>query len=1022
MRQLLAMGSVADGALVPRRNSIVKTGTLAALFVVLTLMAWGLAASPAVADTAQEINSLPVLDALNRSESPLSNGGKWSALNWATNSSGHATGQDTAAGWGPYDAFFSGSNGAYWNPSTFSDASGSAAAITMQAYPEIAERYISLWLDMPSPGSARSGYELRWTLNSNLTTYAVKLSKWSSGTQTVLASNAEVSIPNGTTMAISDTGGTLTAWKGSGGTLTSVLSVGDSTYSSGYAGIEGAGNISRSQNFKAGALGLSLSPPDTTISGGPSGVVVPNLSFSFTADPSSGASFECSLDGSSYTSCVSPKSYQGLAEGTHTFRVRAKNGAGADQTPAERSFQVVSAAKAVTKVLGLDDFERQEVPLATGKWSKLSWTTGIGGAWCCTYYHGYGSYGGLEGAYWNPTNFSDGEETVLVSGKVGTGSPGAGQYLALWLDMPNPGSVRSGYEARFTGVNGSAANYNVELSKWASGTRTVLASTSGFSLPVGTTMALTETSGGSLALWTGTNSLTALLTANDSAYGGGNAGLEVNGGEGTIYDFRAGRIDIQPPDTTIQSGPTGVVSPQEVSFTFTATEAGSTFECSIDGGSYSACSSPKDYESLASGAHTFHVRAVDAVGNQDGTPAERSFEVAEPPRATTGAAVGVGSSEATLHGSVNPNGVATTYQFEYGTTASYGQTIPASPKSVGSGSQTVSVNELVTGLEAETTYHFRLVATSAGGTTYGSDETFTMSASAPVHVLVFGQAAEAPSGALVSPQQPLSVSAGTEGGQIKELQLRVDGVTDSTTTREEALEEGGTESCFGGVCTLSYEFSSAFSAEVESGSHTFEVRAIDEAAQEASFTRQVLVDAGVPTLELGGGLVEANGNVASPGATVTAHAQDGSGTYASGLFSIEFYVDGVYQSGISPQCNSGCPAEGDSSYEYLLSKWGSGPHELTVVTKDAAGNEDSQTVLVNKHLAAVEPSCSTAQPTSVPVGNSASTTEAIAAIEAILPAAVAPTPSDPDEEGFEPTLSPGESPSEGAEAFLAKGG
>ncbi len=496
----------------------------------------------------------------------------------------------------------------------------------------------------------------------------------------------------------------------------------------------------------------------------------------------------------------------------------------------------------------------------------------------------------------------------------------------------------------------------------------------------------------------------------------------MNGGEGTIYDFRAGRIDIQPPDTTIQSGPSGVVSPQNVSFTFTATETGSSFECSIDAGAYSACSSPKSYPSLATGPHTFRVRAVDAVGNQDGTPAERSFEVAKPPTATTGAATGVGSSEATLHGSVNPNGVATTYQFEYGTTTAYGKVIPASPKSVGSGSQAVSVNELVTGLEAETTYHFRLAATNAGGTIYGSDETFTTSQPSPVHVLVFGQAAEAPLGALVSPQQPLSVSAGAEGGQIKELQLRVDGITDATTTREEALEEGGTESCFGGVCTLSYEYPSAFSAEVESGQHTFEVRAIDEADHEASFTRQVLVDAGVPVLELGGSLVEANGNVASPGATVTAHAQDGSGTYVSGLTSIEIYVDGVYQSGIAPQCNPGCPAEGDISYEYLLSKWGSGPHELTVVTKDAAGNEDSQTVMVNKHLAAVEPSCSTAQPTSAPVGSSASTTEATAAIEATLPAVVAPTPADPDEEGFEPTLSPGKSPSEGAEAFLAKGG
>ena len=118
-------------------------------------------------------------------------------------------------------------------------------------------------------------------------------------------------------------------------------------------------------------------------------------------------------------------------------------------------------------------------------------------------YRGYGASSGLAGAYWNPTTFTDGGNevgrTTLISATVGTGAPSEGEYLALWLDMPNPGSARSGYEARFAGVNGSPSNYKVELSKWVSGTRTVLTSTSGFSLPVGTIAALSETAGGSLA-------------------------------------------------------------------------------------------------------------------------------------------------------------------------------------------------------------------------------------------------------------------------------------------------------------------------------------------------------------------------------------------------------------------------------------------------------------------------------------------------------------------------------------------
>ncbi len=477
------------------------------------------------------------------------------------------------------------------------------------------------------------------------------------------------------------------------------------------------------------------------------------------------------------------------------------------------------------------------------------------------------------------------------------------------------------------------------------------------------------------------------------------------------------------PDTAISGGPKGVVVPN-VSFSFTSSDTGLSFECSIDGGTYSVCSSPKSYTSLAAGPHTFRVRALDADSNQDEIPAERSFEVAKPPTVSTGGVTGVGSSEATLHASINPNGIEATYQFEYGPTTAYGKVMPAVAKSAGSDSQDVAVARLVTSLEVDTTYHFRIAATNGSGTVHGSDETFTTLQASPVLLLVFGQAAESPSGALVSPEQPLSISAGNENGKIEELQLRIDGETNSTTTRQEALEEGGTESCFEGVCTLDFEYPSAFPADITSGEHTFEVRAIGVGGQEATFTRQVLVDVGVPILELGGTLVEANGNLSSSysSATVTASAQDGAGAYDSGLSSIEFYVDGVYQSGLSAQCDEGCPAEGSSEYEYLEQKWGTGPHELTVVARDAAGNEASDTVMVNQHLDSIEPTCSAVKATAAAVGEAVSTAEATEAIEATLPAAVAPPTPDPEAEGFEPTLTEGEAASEGAQAFLAQGG
>jgi hypothetical protein len=82
-------------------------------------------------------------------------------------------------------------------------------------------------------------------------------------------------------------------------------------------------------------------------------------------------------------------------------------------------------------------------------------------------------------------------------------------------------------------------------------------------------------------------------------------------------------------------------------------------------------------------------------------------------------------NEVSLAASVNPNGSPTTYQYEYGTTTSYGSKAPASPKSIGSGASAVEVSEKIEGLAPETTYHFRLVATNAKGTVEGEDQTFT---------------------------------------------------------------------------------------------------------------------------------------------------------------------------------------------------------------------------------------------------------------------------------------------------------
>nr|WP_304598782.1 fibronectin type III domain-containing protein [Geobacter sp. FeAm09] len=105
---------------------------------------------------------------------------------------------------------------------------------------------------------------------------------------------------------------------------------------------------------------------------------------------------------------------------------------------------------------------------------------------------------------------------------------------------------------------------------------------------------------------------------------------------------------------------------------------------------------------------------------------------ANPPSATTGSATSVTATGATLGGTVNDNGLATTVTFDYGLTTGYGTNVAATTGgTVGAGTGSTSVGLSLSGLTCNTPYHFRAKAVNAGGTTYGSDGNFTTTACVP---------------------------------------------------------------------------------------------------------------------------------------------------------------------------------------------------------------------------------------------------------------------------------------------------
>jgi hypothetical protein len=86
-------------------------------------------------------------------------------------------------------------------------------------------------------------------------------------------------------------------------------------------------------------------------------------------------------------------------------------------------------------------------------------------------------------------------------------------------------------------------------------------------------------------------------------------------------------IDLTAPNTTLDSGPANPSSNTTPTFTFSASEPGSSFECRIDGGGWSSCTSPHTTAALGAGSHTFDARATDPAGNTDGTPASQTWTI-----------------------------------------------------------------------------------------------------------------------------------------------------------------------------------------------------------------------------------------------------------------------------------------------------------------------------------------------------------------------------------------------------------
>lgn len=138
---------------------------------------------------------------------------------------------------------------------------------------------------------------------------------------------------------------------------------------------------------------------------------------------------------------------------------------------------------------------------------------------------------------------------------------------------------------------------------------------------------------------------------------------------------------------------------------------------------------PASGSTFVLGTTTVNVSATDAAGNVTSGSFTVTVQDTTPIVALTDV-TGVTTTAATLNGTVNANGHATTAQFQYGANVSYGSTAIAT-LSPNNGSTALAVSAALGGLQPGMTYHYRLTATNSSGSNSTSDATFTTNAAAP---------------------------------------------------------------------------------------------------------------------------------------------------------------------------------------------------------------------------------------------------------------------------------------------------
>ena len=382
----------------------------------------------------------------------------------------------------------------------------------------------------------------------------------------------------------------------------------------------------------AGAATVARSAPGPAVPTITSGPATPSAStsatFAFTGTPS-GGSIQCKLDTGAFAPCASPKSYSGLASGSHTFQAQAVDGKGKTSGAATWAWVIDATAPSITAMT--------RVGATPTKASTVAWTvafsesvTGVGlGDFSLT-------QEGLTGASLDGVSGSGAVYTVTASTGDGSGS------LALALGDDDSIVDAAGNRLGGTGAgNGNATGPSYLLDRTPpAGAPTITSGPSG----------IVASTSASFAFASGEAGVAGFECALDAGPFGGCASPKTLSGLGQgVRTFRVRAVDavgnagpaatrawtvdtVAPPAPVLTQTPPDPSTSATSNFDWTTASADVVgYQCSRENGAYVACGPPPisfAVQTTNNGQHQFAVRAVDAAGNVS-EPASYTWKVAK---------------------------------------------------------------------------------------------------------------------------------------------------------------------------------------------------------------------------------------------------------------------------------------------------------------------------------------------------------------------------------------------------------